>query len=834
MRRASDRIDADLGGILALEVELAGASETELAELADWARTQPEVRWVGAGTGGAWQRQGGIARISIHTPDIGGRAFAGLAERVQQRGRAIEDATVVVTGTPLVAYTGVNRIATRLRTSLVGLLLVVTVVLGVALRSIRLAVVAVPVNVLPLLVGGACLAWLGQTLDPLAAVIVAVALGIAVDDTLHLTARTLEERRAGRSPDDAVLAAAEHSGRALVVTTVALAAGLSVAAPVVVSAAAIARRPRHHHRRDRPRRRSDPVAGAARVHAAATMKPPFSAPALLPSRVMKRAWVVFGLCGVLACGDDAGDDAAGSSTGDAATGDTGMPTTAGSSGGGTLDGSTGEPGTGDSTDATGDGTETGSMACATPRECADENEAATAAYLETIRDDPKLLDVFLVEMPLGGDLHHHLSGGVYAETYLGWALADGDFCIQTSGLSLSTSCGDGNDVPVPTGRRELYLDVVRAWSMFQFEPGPSESGADHFFATFSKFGAISGTRHGSMLADIRSRAAGENLQYIEPMLTSNSVARSLGQDVWAAMGGGAMTESDYPDLHAAILADSGFFNARDFIVEDVEDSEAIADSEQDCGSGSPDAGCDVETRYQAYISRSGSDAGIFGQMVAAYEAAAIEPRLVGLNLVGPEYGSTAMANYDRLMAMLGYLQGAYAGMSPLRLSLHAGEISESTIPGGYSLDEEDHIRQAVEVAGARRVGHGMDVMFESDPQGLLDMLREQDVLVEVCLASNDIILEVSGPSHPVHDYIEAGVPVALGTDDQGVARSSPAAEYARAVADQDLDYYELKAMARAEPASTTFLEGARLLVRKSRALQERRGCLLSPRTATRR
>ena len=520
---------------------------------------------------------------------------------------------------------------------------------------------------------------------------------------------------------------------------------------------------------------------------------------------MKRALSVLSLCGVLACGDDAGDDTAGGSTGEASTGDTGVMTTAASSSDGGLDSSTGEPDTGSTSDAS-TGTDTGTMGCATPQECADENEAATAMYLESIRDNTEALDVFLVLMPLGGDLHHHLSGGVYAETYLGWALADGDFCIATSGLSLSTSCGDGNDVPVPTGRRELYLDVVRAWSMFQFEPSPAESGADHFFATFSKFGAISGTRHGSMLADIRRRASQENVSYIEPMLTSNSVARNLGQDVWSSMGGGALMASDYADLHAAILADPGFFSARNFIVDDVDDSESIANNEQDCSSGDPDAGCEVVTRYQAYISRSGSDAGIFGQMVAAYEAAMVEPKVVGLNLVGPEYGSTAMANYDRLMAMLGYLEGAYDGMSPLRLSLHAGEISASTIPGGYALDEEDHIRQAVEVAGARRVGHGMDVMFESDPQGLLETLREQDVLVEICLASNDIILEVSGPSHPVHEYIAAGVPVALGTDDQGVARSSPAAEYARAVVDQELDYYELKAMARAS-LHYAFIEG---------------------------
>ena len=57
-------------------------------------------------------------------------------------------------------------------------------------------------------------------------------------------------------------------------------------------------------------------------------------------------------------------------------------------------------------------------------------------------------------------------------------------------------------------------------------------------------------------------------------------------------------------------------------------------------------------------------------------------------------------------------------------------------------------------------------------------------------------LEVSGDDHPLHDYLDADVPVALGTDDQGVARSSLAAEYRRAVVDQGLDYHTLKRMAR--------------------------------------
>ncbi len=507
---------------------------------------------------------------------------------------------------------------------------------------------------------------------------------------------------------------------------------------------------------------------------------------------------------LVACGDSSSDDensSGSSSSTSPSDSDPTTDTTGNEATGTTGPTSTTEPGSGTQADSS-----SGTQSCETPEACAQAAEDATAAAMEALRDDPDGLLDFLVAMPLGGDLHHHLSGGVYAETYLAWAEADGDYCITTNGLALSFSCGDGNDVPVPTGRRDLYLDVVRAWSMFEFVPSGPGSGANHFFSTFSKFGAISGSQHGRMLADIRRRAATENVLYIEPMLTSNSTARSLGEDVWQQEGGGSLTSDDYASFHAALLAASGFPSAVDRLTDDATGSEQISNSELSCNTAQANLGCTVETRYQAYISRSGSDSGVFAQMVAAYEAAAVEPRIVGLNLVGPEDGSTAMANYDEQMDMLSYLGDYYADQSPLRLSLHAGEITAESIPDGYALDETQHIRKAVEIAGARRIGHGVDVLDENDPDQLLEMLREQGILVEICLASNDIILEIVGEGHPVHDYLEHGVPVSLATDDQGVARSSLAAEFFRAAADQGLDYGQLKGMVRAS-LEYSFLPG---------------------------
>ena len=75
-------------------------------------------------------------------------------------------------------------------------------------------------------------------------------------------------------------------------------------------------------------------------------------------------------------------------------------------------------------------------------------------------------------------------------------------------------------------------------------------------------------------------------------------------------------------------------------------------------------------------------------------------------------------------------------------------------------------------------------------------MARRNVMVEICLSSNDLILGISGSRHPLATYIEYGVPVALATDDEGVARSEISMEYLKAAEDQGLGYIQLKTMAR--------------------------------------
>lgn len=178
----------------------------------------------------------GRGRVSIRTRDMGGAAFSRLEgdvrrdlaaafERHQLAGKGL---SFVVTGTAAASYHGVNRLADDLRSSILTAFVIIFGVIVVVFRSVRIGLLAVLPNSVPLVLGYGLLGLLGWPLEPGPAVVFTVALGIAVDDTIHLLARTLEEQSQGRDLKEAVREAIVRSGRPVIITTVILVAGFGV------------------------------------------------------------------------------------------------------------------------------------------------------------------------------------------------------------------------------------------------------------------------------------------------------------------------------------------------------------------------------------------------------------------------------------------------------------------------------------------------------------------------------------------------------------------------------------------------------------------------------
>jgi adenosine deaminase len=433
-------------------------------------------------------------------------------------------------------------------------------------------------------------------------------------------------------------------------------------------------------------------------------------------------------------------------------------------------------------------------------------ETRTARALEQARKQgPPALRAFLYAMPKGSDLHVHLSGAVYAESFIRAAGVDG-LCVNPATLSFvsgatAPACASGT-VPAADAPKDqhLYDALIDAFSMRSFVGSNGNSGHDHFFDTFDKFGGTSKVHVGEWIDEVATRAAAQNEQYLELMHTPDfKDAASMAMEI-----GYQSNFAEYRQL----LLDHGLRNSIADIRAQMDEAEAKRQTLEHCGQPSALPACKVEVRYIYQILRGLPKEIVFAQTVLAFEVASADPRFVGLNFVMPEDGYVSMADYRLHMQMLDVLHGLYP---KVHISLHAGELAYGMVPpDGLAF----HIRSAVEQGHAERIGHGVDVMYEDRPYELLKEMAARHVMVEINLSSNDVILGVKGNDHPLPFYRKYGVPVSLSTDDEGVSRIDLTNEYVRAVDTYGFSYAELKQMVRTG-LEHSFLPGVSLWVRDS-------------------
>lgn len=427
-------------------------------------------------------------------------------------------------------------------------------------------------------------------------------------------------------------------------------------------------------------------------------------------------------------------------------------------------------------------------------------EQRTSHYLESVRKQPGLLLAFVRDLPKGGDLHNHLDGAIYAEDLIDFA-ASGGLCVdRTSSRLLAPPCDPCESYTAKPaarcsyGDQVLYNQMVDAWSMRNWNAG-DESGHDHFFAAFDKFGLASHTHVAEAIAAATNRAGMDHLQYVEFMHTADAggAARLAEKVEW---------NPDYAKMRDALLAagmkDVAAETSKRLAADDARAKEILK-----CGTADAAPGCTVTVRYLYQVLRGMTHEIVFAQILLGFELASTDPRFVGFNLVMPEDWYVPIHDFNQHMAMIDYLHSVYP---KVHIALHAGELVMGLVPPE---DLAFHIRASVERGHAERIGHGVSVMNENDAVGLLREMAERNILVEISLTSNDLILGVSGDDHPLPVYMKFGVPVSLASDDEGVSRSDMTHEYLRAIETYRLSYPDVKRMAR-QGLEHAFLPGESL------------------------
>lgn len=434
------------------------------------------------------------------------------------------------------------------------------------------------------------------------------------------------------------------------------------------------------------------------------------------------------------------------------------------------------------------------------------SERRATLSVESVRNSPLELRNLLLKMPKGSDLHNHLAGAIYAETWIRNAAED-NMCLDPSairGTSRVYSPAEGNPPACPAGKvpasdafkdQHLYDNLVDAFSIRAFVPTPGVTAHDHFFNTFARFGGISNSHLGEWLDEVATRADRQNIQYMELMHTPD-FART------AKAGYEIGWKEDLAQFRDTLLA-KGITADLKAAKQQLDDAEADRAKREHCGQPEASSACRLQMRYLCQILRGFPKEQVFAHTILCFETVSTDPRYVGINMVMPEDGYYSMNDYAEQMRMVGFLHSLYP---KVHITLHAGEIAPPMVTyEGLCC----HIRLAVEQAGAERIGHGVDVMYEQRPHELLHEMAAKHVMVEINLSSNDVILGVGGKDHPFPIYRKFAVPVSFSTDDEGVSRIDMTHEYVRAVQTYDLKYLDLKQMVRTG-IEHTFLPGASL------------------------
>ncbi len=176
-------------------------------------------------------RNGDAVLVRVMTSDDNAGDVRNLVAEIDELTSSLDTQSVSAeraTGLTALAANLSDTMIWQLTISFLIAALLCPIVIGLWFRSWRFAVAAVLPNMLPILAVGAWLGWTGWNLQFTSALALAIAFGIAVDDTVHVLNRYRIERDelGAGEPPGSLVAAMNRVAPALIATTLILIAGL--------------------------------------------------------------------------------------------------------------------------------------------------------------------------------------------------------------------------------------------------------------------------------------------------------------------------------------------------------------------------------------------------------------------------------------------------------------------------------------------------------------------------------------------------------------------------------------------------------------------------------
>lgn len=402
-------------------------------------------------------------------------------------------------------------------------------------------------------------------------------------------------------------------------------------------------------------------------------------------------------------------------------------------------------------------------------------------YLSDIRQEEAFLYAFFQQMPKGGDIHHHYSGAVYAESFAEH-IAEKNYWVNTQDYRVeeqrprSTPLSGSRDTVWRTCEQlrsaglwgQTVQRLVERWSVLGYRTG--ERGDQYFFGVFPYLNSAVSANYAAGLREIRRRAISEQVLYIETIfepVQCNDTWDDLRPYETALLA--AQTRRDTAQAQKLIAqlmqqirtshpAASSCISQHNAFVRTIHENTAIDDEQ-------------FTLRYQNYALRMLPPTDVFAQLYLCFASAATSPLIVGVNLVGPENDPVALRDCWLHHQFFAYLHTQFPNV---RIALHAGELTTRIAPAE---ELTWHVRDAIYTAKAQRIGHCASIAHEQNSTQLMRYMAENNIVAEINLTSNEFILNLTGSAHPIQLLHHHRVPLVIATDDAGILRTSLTQQY---------------------------------------------------------
>lgn len=171
------------------------------------------------------------ARINGRLQDVGTDSLKKIYAKIDSYATTQIDTTIVrarVTGKSMLLDKNSEYIRGSLLEGLFFGLLLIGILMALVFRNIKMFLISLVPNLLPILFAGSILGFLGIPLEASLSVVFAIVFGIAVDDTIHFLGKYKLSISQGLSQEKAIEKTFAETGRALVITTIILFFGFLV------------------------------------------------------------------------------------------------------------------------------------------------------------------------------------------------------------------------------------------------------------------------------------------------------------------------------------------------------------------------------------------------------------------------------------------------------------------------------------------------------------------------------------------------------------------------------------------------------------------------------